>query len=136
GGVEIPRLRQLLQTDGDDVAMVCVELLNNAAGGSPVSLNQLERVKAAALEANVPLVLDSTRLLRNAVLIKRHEAGWENLDIWDIARKLTGMADHVVSSLTKDFAITSGGLIATNDDQLAHRIGAQQLATGLALSTQ
>ncbi|MEM7587478.1 MAG: SDR family NAD(P)-dependent oxidoreductase, partial [Acidobacteriota bacterium] len=71
----------------------------------------------------IPLVLDATRLLENALWVQRYEqtdrAGG---DLWETARQLASTADIITASLTKDFAVNVGGVIALSDDDLNARL--------------
>ncbi|MBC7978921.1 MAG: hypothetical protein H7138_28380, partial [Myxococcales bacterium] len=42
--------------------------------------------------------------------------------LWDVAREILSYADVVIGSLTKDFCVDKGGVIATNDEKLFRRI--------------
>lgn len=115
GGIDFVELTRCLEERAGQVAMVFLELCNNASGGYPVSLAQLGRISEASAKHQVPLVMDVTRILRNAELIRRYEAGCGNRDLWDIAKEIASYADVVVGSLCKDFGLSSGGIIAARD---------------------
>ena len=128
GGLDMQRLQQALREEAGQLAAVGLEVLNNAAGGMPITLEHIAHVRDTLRPHGVPLVLDATRLLRNALLVQRHRPGYAAQDLWSIARETTMGADHVVASLTKDFALPWGGLVATNDDALAEAMRAAQSA--------
>ncbi|WP_193173347.1 SDR family NAD(P)-dependent oxidoreductase, partial [Nisaea nitritireducens] len=123
GEIDLEGLAEALAVEhADDIAMVGIEALSNAAGGAPVRLSHLRELRGRLAGSGIPLVLDATRIVRNAALIKSHEPGLHYREIWDLVRETLSSADHVVASLAKDFAISQGGLIATDDEDLARSI--------------
>ncbi|WP_186161492.1 aminotransferase class I/II-fold pyridoxal phosphate-dependent enzyme [Burkholderia gladioli] len=121
GGIDMARLRARLDEQADDIAMVMIELCNNAAGGYPSSLAQLTEVSALCRARGVPLVLDITRILRNAELIRRHEPGRAAFGLWQTVAAITACADVVMGSLCKDFGLGAGGILAAHDARLIGR---------------
>ncbi len=119
GEMDLEALTEQLQLDSNNIAFAGLEVLSNASGGNPVRLSHIQLLKTILQQYQVPLVLDASRIVRNAFLIKEYEEGFKQNTIWDIVKLTFEQADHVVTSLTKDFAVSVGGLIATNDDQLA-----------------
>ena len=115
GGIDLAELARRLDDRADGVAMVFLELCNNASGGYPVSLAQLRQIREAAAGHRVPLVIDVTRILRNAALIRAHEPGCGDRDLWSIVRDIAGCADAIVGSLCKDFGLSAGGIVAARD---------------------
>lgn len=121
GNLDLPMLQQQLVQGAADVAYVCIELNNNAAGGYPVAADHLRKVKALLKPHAIPLVLDATRVLENARFLMEYEAEYAQQDLWTVARCLLGLADVIVVSLAKDFCI-AGGLIASDDAQLMAKV--------------
>lgn len=111
-----------VKASADSAAMVCVELINNAAAGAPVSLNHLVELKAILTDKQVPLVLDVTRVIENALFVKAHEAEYKDLTVWEIVKQTCQLADALTCSLAKDFCIPFGGFVATNDEMLAQQL--------------
>ncbi|WP_242292927.1 beta-eliminating lyase-related protein [Bacillus cereus group sp. BfR-BA-01441] len=134
GEMDLNILREQLLKNSEDIASVNLEVLNNATGGHPVRLTHLKLLKSMLEEYQVPLVMDASRIVRNAYLINKYEEPFKQMKIWDIVRSTTEQADYIVTSLTKDFAVPIGGLIATNDDQLARDIKEIQLSEGFTLT--
>ncbi|MFT4976826.1 MAG: tryptophanase, partial [Myxococcota bacterium] len=56
GDMDLDRLDEMLSVHGDRVALVMLTLTNNAAGGQPVSMANVEAVSARCKQAGVPLV--------------------------------------------------------------------------------
>jgi acyl transferase domain-containing protein/tryptophanase/acyl carrier protein len=119
-------LAQRVAADPKAVAMVVIELSNNAVGGLPVSMRQLRQLKPLLAEHAIPLVIDGTRVLENAQFLIENEPEFAGQTMWTVTRELLGHADAVICSLAKDFGINCGGLVATNDAALAERL--EQLA--------
>lgn len=105
-----------------EIAFVCIELSDNAAGGCPVSTQHLQQVKELLGKHGVPLVIDATRVLENAQFLIEREQQHAGKTIWTAAREILACADVVVASLAKDFCVNKGGVIATNDEILLRRI--------------
>ncbi|NED51138.1 hypothetical protein G3I24_09495, partial [Micromonospora aurantiaca] len=108
---------ELTRRTPGSVSFVVVEAASNAAGGVPVepaALRELRRVTAAH---GVPLVLDASRVVDNAVQL----AGPDG-DPWTGVRDMLAVADTATLSLSKDFGVTAGGLVATRDPELAARL--------------
>lgn len=129
GGLNLDKLRDCIHNKGENIAFVCVEVSNNAAGGSPISLSHLEQVQALLQEHNIPLVMDATRIIENA----HHVATELGMDIWDAARRILSCADMITVSLAKDFGVNKGGLIATNDQALAEQLSKVAESKGVCL---
>ena len=122
GNLALDLLRQRIAADSAGVALVVIELTNNAAGGCPVSLQHLADVKALLAEHSIPLVLDATRVIENAQFVLAQEAGHAGKRIWAMVGEMLSLADTVIASLAKDFCVNRGGLIATNDAELHRRL--------------
>jgi acyl transferase domain-containing protein/tryptophanase len=135
GELDLAALDAALARDAASVALVCIETCNNAAGGQPVSLRHLQQVKARLAPHAIPLMLDATRIVENARLQQRGDPACAAQDPWQLVREMLACADVVVVSLAKDFGLSLGGLIATNDASLHHaaRAAVEQAGTGLDL---
>ncbi len=132
GNLDLEGVRQRL--DQLAVAYCCVELGNNATGGYPVSLDNLRQLRALLAPRGIPLLLDGTRILENAVFIQRHEAGCQGDSIWKIVGDICALADGMTASLCKDFCLNVGGFVATNDGALHAQIQAATSTRGSGLS--
>ena len=126
GNLSLQALREELAQHPAEIAFVCVEVSDNAAGGAPVCLRHLRELKQLLATHSLPLVMDATRILENAYYLGEHESEHAGKTLWSVAREILSCADVVVASLAKDFAIDKGGLIATHDERLASRL--QELA--------
>ncbi|WP_460732697.1 SDR family NAD(P)-dependent oxidoreductase [Lysobacter tyrosinilyticus] len=133
GDIDLSALRAEIDAHAADIGYVCIELTGNAAGGGAVSLAHLRDVKALLQTQRIPLVLDATRVLENALMVIEHDPEWRGASLWQVAEALLSQADAIVVSLAKDFCVNKGGLIATNDQALHDRLQALQQRGGKAL---
>ncbi|MBB5953773.1 acyl transferase domain-containing protein/pimeloyl-ACP methyl ester carboxylesterase/nucleoside-diphosphate-sugar epimerase/SAM-dependent methyltransferase [Saccharothrix tamanrassetensis] len=100
----------------DRTAFVVVEASNNAGGGYPIGLDELREVRRITRERGVDLVLDASRIVENAMFLA------DGGDPWPVVREMLALADTATFSLSKDFGVGAGGLLATNDEALAARL--------------
>ncbi|MET1256790.1 SDR family NAD(P)-dependent oxidoreductase [Aliikangiella maris] len=133
GGIDLEKLQQAL-ADNQSIALVCIEVSNNAAGGYPVEISHLEKIKLLLTQSSIPLALDITRIVENALFINTQQQA-ENTpnDIWHTIHQICQYADIITISLAKDFCINKGGVVAVRDQQLFHRLqtNSQRLGVGL-----
>jgi polyketide synthase PksN len=123
-------LQALVAQDPSGIAFVCIEVSNNAAGGYPASMQHLRNVKTLLAEHSIPLVIDGTRVVENAQFLIEKEKECADKNIWSVVRQMLSYADVVIGSLTKDFCVNQGGIIATNDVKLYHRLQELDLKAG------
>ncbi|MEU3838576.1 SDR family NAD(P)-dependent oxidoreductase [Streptomyces sp. NPDC028635] len=122
GDLDLDHLDGLLTEHAGQLAFLCVEVANNAQGGAALSLDNLGGIRRVADAHGVPLVLDATRVLDNAALIAAHESGQRGRDALDVAREMLSLADSVTISLSKNFGVDGGGVVATDDPAVAHHL--------------
>ena len=122
GNLDLTALQSELAQNRDTIALVCIEVGNNAAGGQPVSMQHLRNVKTLLAKYSVPLVLDATRVVENARLLIEREQEYAGKSVWTVVREMLSHADAVIGSLTKDFCVNKGGIIATSDARLFQRL--------------
>ncbi len=133
GDIDLPALQTEIEAHASQIGYVCIELTDNAGGGGAVSLAHLRQVKALLQKHGVPLVLDATRVLENALVVLERDPEWRDASLWQVVEALLSQGDAVVTSLAKDFCVNKGGLIATNDQALHDRLQALQQRGGKAL---
>lgn len=113
GDMDLRALDAALDKYGDKVALVMLTMTNNAAGGQPVSMANVEAVSARCRKAGVPFFLDAARFAENAWFIRERERGYQGWDLHDIARRFFDLADGCTLSAKKDGIAHIGGILAT-----------------------
>jgi tryptophanase len=121
GNMDLAALEGLLEERAADVPVVMVTVTNNSGGGQPVSIENLEGVRALCDRFGVPLFLDACRFAENAWFVKLREPGWADVPVPDIVRRMAGLADGMTMSAKKDPMANIGGWLAVRDEELADR---------------
>jgi tyrosine phenol-lyase len=119
GNMDLDALERALTVHGEQVAMVMLTLTNNAAGGQPVSMGNIEAVSARCKRAGIPFFLDAARYAENAWFIHTREAGYEDWPLPKIARRMFDLADGCTVSAKKDGLVNIGGILATRNPEWA-----------------
>lgn len=119
GDMDLDRLRDLLQTRGDNIPMVMLTITNNSGGGQPVSMANIKATKALCEEFGKPLFLDACRFAENAYFIKLREPGYSDKTPKEIVQEIFSYADGMTMSAKKDALVNMGGWLALNDDDMA-----------------
>ena len=118
GDMSLEALQAELARDPHAISFVCIEVSDNAAGGCPVSMRHLKSVKSLLAGYSIPLVIDATRVVENARFLIEQESEYADKSIWTVVREILSFADVAIGSLTKDFCVKHGGIVATNDPKL------------------
>jgi polyketide synthase PksN len=134
GDLDIAELEHLLTEEESEIAIICLEVCNNAAGGYPLSISNLKAVRELTRDIGVLLFIDVTRIVENAVFIQEYEDGFSNTDLISIIHKICKLSDGITASLTKDFSLAKGGIIATNIESVFSRSRDQTLSYGTGLN--
>ncbi|HLP40951.1 MAG TPA: beta-ketoacyl synthase N-terminal-like domain-containing protein, partial [Fibrobacteria bacterium] len=118
GGPDWEALRKRVELDPRSIAYACLEVNSNAAGGSPMSFQRLKALKELLAAHSIPLILDGTRIVEYARQLIAEDAAMSGWSTWEAVRQIASQADVLLASLTKDFCVKAGGLIALNDADL------------------
>jgi tyrosine phenol-lyase len=131
GNMDVDALRALIAAEGAaNVPLVMLTVTNNSGGGQPVSMANIEAVKAVCAAYGIPFYLDACRFAENAWFIREREPGYADWPPRRIAQKMFSFADGCTFSAKKDAFANIGGLLCTNDDRVA------QLETNLLILTE
>jgi tyrosine phenol-lyase len=115
GNVDLNKLEAVFRDAGEKARCVYVELCVNSCGGHPVSLGNLQGIKALANARKIPLFLDACRILENSYLVKQREPGYQDRSIAEIVHETCSAADGLTMSALKDLLVPAGGVIAMRD---------------------
>ena len=116
GNVDPKKLEAALTEHGDKIPFIIVTITNNTAGGQPVSMKNLQEVRAIADKYNKRVVFDSARFVENAYFIKTREEGYADKTIKEICKEMFDLADGMTMSSKKDGLVNMGGFIATRHE--------------------
>ncbi len=131
GDLDIELLQNTLH--GSDVGYAVIELANNAGGGSNISYDNLKHIAQLCHNKGAYLFIDATRAIGNAYAVAKEDANMGG-DVLITLQKLLKCADGVFASLTKEYAVSKGGLIAINDVRLCEKISRKLMLQGSGLS--
>lgn len=129
GNMDLQALEKLLEEKGDAVPAVMITITNNAGGGQPVALSNIEGAAEIAGRFGKPFYIDGCRFAENAWFIKLREQGQQDRSIKDIVRDIFKVADGMTMSAKKDAFANIGGWLALNDDELAEKARTRLIQT-------
>ena len=118
GNFCIEKLEKAIKLVGsENVAGIIMTITNNSAGGQPVSMENMRKVKEIADKNNIMTIIDGARYAENAYFIKERGKGYQDKDIIDIAREQFSYADAFLMSAKKDGLVNMGGIIAIKNNE-------------------
>ncbi len=129
GNMNLDKLEAYLTEHGDSVPCVMLTITNNAGGGQPVSLENIQAVAKIAKAHGRPFIIDGCRFAENAYFIKEREDGQGDRAIVEIVRDCFACADGMTMSAKKDGFANIGGWLALNDGELAELARAKLIQT-------
>jgi tyrosine phenol-lyase len=119
GNVDIAKLDNLLNKVGKEkIPYISIATAVNMAGGQPISLENMQRVRDWSLKHGIPIIHDATRVAENAYFIKKREQGYADRTVAEIVRMLCDLTDGCTMSAKKDAMVNIGGFLAVNDPEL------------------
>lgn len=119
GNVDFDKLDALVgEVGAARIPYVCVATCVNMAGGQPISLANLNRLREWCDLHGILLVHDMTRVAENAYFIQQREAGYGSVPIKDIIHEICALTDAATMSSKKDAMVNIGGFLAVNDEAL------------------
>jgi tryptophanase len=119
GNFDLKKLESALKYHRGKISAIFATLLNNLACSSPVSLENMRRVRNLAHQFGVPVYVDASRFAENAWFVTQREHGHSGRLIQDVAREFFSLADGCWMSAKKDGLVNIGGFIAVSDERLA-----------------
>lgn len=117
--VDLNKLEELIKDKGADrIPYVSISTTVNMAGGQPISLRNLKKVRKLTQKYGIPIVHDMTRVAENAYFIKEREPGYADKSVGEIVKEICSLTDAATMSAKKDALVNIGGFLAVNDDEL------------------
>jgi tyrosine phenol-lyase len=119
GNVDFKKLQGYIDDYGvDKISFVNIEMDVNMAGGQPVSMENLRKLREFCNDYKLKIIYDATRSSENAYFIREREKGYEDTPIIEILREMMSYSDGCIYSSKKDCLVNIGGFLATNDKEI------------------
>ncbi|WP_168583016.1 tyrosine phenol-lyase [Gephyromycinifex aptenodytis] len=119
GNIDLDKLRALIAEVGaENIAYVNLAVTVNLAGGQPVSMANIEAVRALCDEHAIILWSDATRLAENAYFIQEREEGYADKSCAQIAKEMLSHFDGLTMSGKKDCLVNIGGFLAMRSEDI------------------
>jgi tyrosine phenol-lyase len=118
GDVDVEKLEKVIER-AERVPYLSVAGTVNMAGGQPISLANLRRVREVADRHGIPVILDATRAVENAWFVQEREPGYADRTVAEILREMCDLTDGCTMSAKKDSLVNIGGWIGLRDPELA-----------------
>jgi len=119
GDVDLGKLQDLIDRVGAaKIPYVSLAGTVNMAGGQPVSMANVRDLRELCDRYGIPIYLDATRMVENALFIQEREAGYAGKSIAEILKEFCSYTDGAWMSAKKDNLVNIGGWLAVNDADL------------------
>ncbi len=123
GNMDVTKLKRFIeQTGPQNIPFGMITVTNNAGGGQPVSMENLQAVAEVYHAYKIPFFIDAARYAENCYFIKLREKGYEDRSVIDIARRMFALADGMTMSAKKDAIVNIGGLLCMNDEKIYQQV--------------
>ncbi len=110
------KVAALIQREGaGQIAYISLAGTVNMAGGQPVSMENIQALRALCDRHGIKIFLDATRLMENAFFIQEREPGYADKTIAQILKEFCSYSDGAWMSAKKDNLVNIGGWLAVND---------------------
>jgi len=111
GNADLRELKEIL--DGEEVPLVLLQAF--ADGQHPFALKNLRQARAMADQHGVRLLVDGSRVTKNAWYIQRHEVGQADRSIAEIVKQIAKTAHVFLFDGGRDAKTNTGGLLTTDN---------------------
>ncbi len=119
GNINLAKLDDILKNNPrEKISCIIVSVTNNAAGGQPVSMENLRGIRGLADKYGLKVFLDATRFAENAFFIKSRETDYAEKSIREIVLEMFSYADGMTMSAKEDAIVNTGGFSAFRDEEL------------------
>ena len=116
GNVDLNKLDVLVKKYGSKkIPYVSIATNVNMAGGQPISMDNLKKLRAYTKKQGIRIIHDMTRVAENAYFIQQREKGYEKISIKKIVKEICFYTDGATMSAKKDALVNIGGFMATNE---------------------
>jgi tyrosine phenol-lyase len=117
--VDLDKLQTLIDRVGaKQIPYVSLAGTVNMAGGQPVSMANVRALRELCAVHGIPIYLDATRMVENALFIQEREEGFADKSIAEILKEFCSYTDGAWMSAKKDNLVNIGGWLAVNDADL------------------
>jgi tryptophanase len=119
GNMDLEKLESFIQSVGvDNIPFGMITITNNATGGQPVSVKNINGTSKIYRKYKIPFFIDACRYAENSFFVKQREPGYKDKSTLEIAQEIFAMADGATMSAKKDALVNIGGFLAINDNDL------------------
>jgi tryptophanase len=119
GNMDLGKLESFIESIGaENIPFGMVTVTNNAAGGQPVSMENLKGISRTYRKHKIPFFIDAARYAENCYFIKLREPGYADRSVKAIAHEMFALADGMTMSAKKDAIVNIGGVLCMNDEKL------------------
>jgi tryptophanase len=123
GNMDVQKLKDFISRKSKEkIPLVMMTITNNSAAGQPVSMENIKQVSRVCRRNKIPFFFDACRFAENAYFIKKHEKGYGEKTLLQIAQEMFSYADGATMSAKKDAFVNIGGFITLNDDALTKEL--------------